>query len=178
MGRARAGTQRRQGSSCKLIFYRTPRKIREANYSDNHRGPEAFPWKSGITQDYLSPRSSPSACGSGTAPATPSWATWGSTAPNKELWQPPGIPLLWLTELVGMGGGVWGWVLTWAPLCLFVCSVTDVGAIVDPKLLKSPEGFRESPPKSLWMCPQEKFFLWFVNLLLLTDICIVYPVTE
>lgn len=59
MGRAQAGTQRRQGSSCKLIFYRTPRKIREANYSDNHRGPEAFPWESGITRDYLSPRSSP-----------------------------------------------------------------------------------------------------------------------
>lgn len=45
--------QRRRGSSWKLMFYRTPRKIREANYSDNHHGLQAFPWKSGITQDYL-----------------------------------------------------------------------------------------------------------------------------
>lgn len=54
--RCGAGAQRRRGSSWKLIFYRTPRKkIREANYGDNHRGLRAFPWKSGVARDYLTP---------------------------------------------------------------------------------------------------------------------------
>lgn len=88
-------------------------------------------------------------------------------------WHPaPDCTAVGLLNWVGWMEGwwsrrVWGWVLTWAPLGLFVPSVIDVGAIVDPKLLKTPRG-----------SGQDKFFLWFINLLLLTDICIVYPVTE
>lgn len=124
-GRAQTGSQRRQGSSCKLIFYRTPRKIREANYSDNHRGPEAFPWKSGITQDYLTPCSSLRGRRARAAAAQHQHLLlcWlGVCDPNyraARFWQPPGICLwmhrAWFAELSvteGWSCGVWDLVLT------------------------------------------------------------------
>lgn len=66
----------------------------------------------GLPQPSQQPAREASACGRATAPNTFSWASWGSTAQNEELWQPPGIPLqlhsLWLAELAGWMEGWWG----------------------------------------------------------------------
>lgn len=115
-----------------------------------------------------------SACGGGTAPSTSPCATRGSTTLNKELWQPPGTPpQLHSLCFIGMDWGLVGF----GAACLSPVSLMWEPSL-RPSCSKPREEFRESLAKSLWMCPRDEFSLWFINLLLLSGICIVYPVTE
>lgn len=111
------------------------------------------------------------------APATSSCASWGSTTQNKGFGHPPGVPSHSSAQLLaGWGGEICGWLLTWAPSLPAVSLVWEPS--LTPRCSKPQFQFRESLVKCLWMCPQDKFFLWFINLLLLTGICMVYPVME